>query len=84
MRDGSKTFPEVFRIVFPTTLSVDYIAKRLSVFFQLAPRAKDIDLFYANISIDDLIANKPLPNKEPILSRSLHFTNWLRENVARN
>jgi hypothetical protein len=46
--------------------------------------SKDIDLFYANISIDDLIANKPLPNKEPILSRSLHFTNWLRENVARN
>ena len=46
--------------------------------------AKDIDLFYSDVSIDHLISNKPMPDKEPFQSRSLLFSKWLSEHVARN
>ena len=45
--------------------------------------AKDISLFYSDISIEHLISNKPLPIREPIMSRSLKFSQWMIENVKK-
>ena len=42
--------------------------------------SKDIKLFYSNVSIEDLISNKPLPKSEPFMSQSLRFKRWITEN----
>ena len=41
--------------------------------------SKDISLFYNNASVEHLISNKPLPISEPLMSRSLKFSQWIKE-----
>ena len=41
----------------------------------------DINLFYNDISIDNLIDNAPLPQITPLQSRSLKLSSWLQDHV---
>ena len=41
----------------------------------------DVSLFYNDTSIDNLIANAPLPQIAPLQSRSLKLSSWLRNHV---
>ena len=41
----------------------------------------DVNLFYNDIGIDDLIDNAPLPQIKPLQSRSLKLSRWLRNYV---
>jgi hypothetical protein len=41
----------------------------------------DVNLFYNDTSIDNLINNSPLPHITPLQSRSLKLSSWLRNYV---
>ena len=45
--------------------------------------SKDINLFYNDVSVEHLISNKPLPVREPLMSRSLRFSQWMKENARK-
>jgi hypothetical protein len=41
----------------------------------------DVNLFYNDTSIDNLIDNAPLPQITPLQSRSLKLSSWLQDHV---
>jgi hypothetical protein len=41
----------------------------------------DVNLFYNDTSIDNLIDNAPLPQIKPLQSRSLKLSSWLQDHV---
>ena len=51
------------------------IAKALKIY------GDDVNLFYNDASIDNLIDNAPLPQITPLQSRSLKLSSWLRNHV---